>query len=333
MMNIRRIAIPIFALLLSPFAPGQQAPASGDEIGPSARVEANAASVFKQQLVRQIALQEEGLRKAEAAHATDVELARRYARLGVSYGNLAEWARSEAAVEHAVSLVRHAPEQSEELAGLLTQLGSLHLAMGKLRDSEKEELEGLKLREKLGDRLQIARTYNDLAELLLAQKKFDKARDIAQKAVAEFVENKQASVFDRIVARSVLSMAMCYLKDCPSAIPLLKGVIDEAKTKLRPDDFPIGLSDFLLGYAYWKSGNMSEAGPHMQDGTAAMSRQLGWGHPAYLSALKHYEQFLRENRQVEAADVIQRRIRQAEAVVDVHSIQSAQGMIGIDGLH
>ncbi len=332
-MNIRLIASPMLAFLLSSFIHGQQAPPSGDESEEHVRVEANAASVFKQKLVRQIALQEEALRKAEASHAPDIELARKSALLGVSYGNLAQWARSEAVVEHAVSLLRHAPAPSEELAAVLTQLGSLHLAMGKMRDSEKEELEGLNLREKLGDRLQIARTYNDLAELFLAQKKFDKARDIAQKAVAEFVENKQASVFDRIVARSVLSMTMCYLKDCPSAIPLLKEVIDEAKTKLRPDDFPIGLSDFLLGYAYWKSGNISEAGPHMQDGTVAMSRQLGWGHPAYVSALKHYEQFLRENRQVEAADVIQRRIRQAEAVVDVHSIQTAQGMIGIDVLH
>lgn len=68
------------------------------------RVEANAASVFKQKLVRQIALQEEALRKAEAAHAPDVELARKYALLGVSYGNLAQWPRSEAVVEHAVSL-------------------------------------------------------------------------------------------------------------------------------------------------------------------------------------------------------------------------------------
>ncbi len=331
-MNVRLIASPIFALLLSPFAPGQQ-PSSTDEIGGRARVEASAGSAFKQELVRQIALQEETVRKAEAAHATDVELARRYVRLGVSYANLTQWARSEAAMEHAVSLVRHVPEPSEELAEVLTQLGSLHLAMGKLRESEKEELEGLKLREKLGDHLQIARSWNDMGELYLAQKKFEKARDVAQKAVAEVVANKQADVFDRTVARSVLSMAMCYLKDCPSTIPLLKDAIEEAKAKMRPDDFPIGLVDFLLGYAYWKSGNISEAGQHLQDGTSAMNRQLGWGHPAYLNALKQYERFLREDRQVEAADVIQHRVRQAEAVVDVHSIQTAQGVLGIDGLH
>lgn len=332
-MNIRLIAIPIFALMLSPFAHSQQAPPGGDEVGGHARVEANAASAFKQVLVRQVAEQEQAVRKAEAAHVTDIELVKRYAQLGISYGNLAQWPRSEAAMEHAVALARRVPEPSEELAETLVQLGSVHLSMGKLRECEKEELEGLKLREKLGDRLQIARAWNNLGELFLAQRKFQKARDVAQKAVAEVVANKQSDVFDRTVARSVLSMAICFLKDCPSTIPLLKDAIDDAKAKMQPDDFPIGLVDFLLGFAYWKSGNVPEAGQHLQDGTSAMNRQLGWGHPAYLDALKQYEQFLRETRQVEAADAIRHKIRQAEAVVDVHAIQTSQGMFGIDGLH
>jgi hypothetical protein len=33
-----------------------------------------------------------------------------------------------------------------------------------------------------------------------------------------------------------------------------------------------------------------------------------------------------------AANVVERRIRQVEAVVDVHSIQTAQGMFGFGGL-
>jgi hypothetical protein len=101
---------------------------------------------------------------------------------------------------------------------------------------------------------------------------------------------------------------------------------------LHPYDFPVGLSNFLLGYAYWKSGNMSEAEEYMKTGTDQMSVQLGWGHPAYVRALTFYARFLHDNRQVEAANIVERRIRQAEAVVDVHSIQTAQGMFGISGL-
>jgi tetratricopeptide (TPR) repeat protein len=332
-MNVRLIASPIFALLLSPIAYGQQEPPGGDEMAGRVRVEVNAGSGLKQELARKIALEEASIRQAEAAHAANVELARRYRRLSLSYENATQMARSEAAAEHAVSLLRHTPESNEELAAALGELGALHVSMGKLRESEKEEQEGLRLREQLGDHLQLARSWNDLAGLFLAQRKYEKARDFARKAVAEFVQNEKANVYDRTVARSSLSLAICYLKDCPSAIPLLKDAIAEAKAKLRPSDFPIGFGDFLLGYAYWKSGNMSDAGPHMQDGTAAISRQLGPAHPAHLNALKQYEQFLREDRQVEAANLVRNRIRQAEAVVDVHSIQTAQGMFDANGLH
>jgi hypothetical protein len=78
---------------------------------------------------------------------------------------------------------------------------------------------------------------------------------------------------------------------------------------------------------------MPGAAEYLERGTAQMNTQLGWGHPVYLKALRCYAQFLHENRQVEAANVVERRIRQAEAVVDVHSIQTAQGMFGFDGLH
>ena len=63
-----------------------------------------------------------------------------------------------------------------------------------------------------------------------------------------------------------------------------------------------------------------------------MGEQLGWSHPIYLSALKKYAQFLRENQQADVANVVEARIRQAEAVVDVHSIQTAQGIFGVGGL-
>ena len=108
--------------------------------------------------------------------------------------------------------------------------------------------------------------------------------------------------------------------------------IEEAKTMLQPGSFPIGFGNFLLGYAYWKSGNMLDAGPQFQEGTTAMSVQLGWGHPAYLAALRQYATFLKQNKQKDVANALELRIRQAESVVDVHSIQSSQGMFGMNGL-
>jgi tetratricopeptide (TPR) repeat protein len=333
MMKVRLVASPVLVFLLSHYAPGQQMPRGVDETGPPARVTANTADAVKQNLMRQIAVAEAVVRQAEAKHESNAVLSKAYVQLSLWYQNAAHWGQSEAALEHAISLLRYPSGPEAELASAISQLASLHVVMGKLRESEREDQEALRFGEKLGDSLLIARSRDDLARLYLAKQKYQKARDLARQAEAEFVKNVGADVFDRINARFTLAQALCNLKDCPSAIPLLKAALDEAKAKLRADDFSVALSTFLLGYIYWKSGNMSGAADYMGGGTEQMSRQLGWGHPAYLKALRCYAQFLHENHQAEAASVIERRIRQAEAVVDVHSLQTAQGMFGINGLY
>jgi tetratricopeptide (TPR) repeat protein len=326
-MNVRLVISPILALLLSSYAPGQQMLQEASEVGHSVRATV-ATGAYKQDLLHKVALEEAAIRQAESAQATSVELCKLYVKLGLLYQDVALWEKSEAMLEHAVSLLRHTAEQSANLASALSELGNLHLAMGKLGECEKEELEALSLRQAVGDRLRIARSWSDLSALYLNKRKFVQAKDFAQQAVAEFVTNGHAEVLDRMAARISLSESLCYLKDCPSAIPLLKASLDEAKATMQPDSFAIGESDFILGYAYWKAGDISEAEEHMKRGAAVMNVQLGWGHPVYLKALACYAQFLRENHRVDAANVVEGRIRQAEAVVDVRSLQAHQGAFG-----
>jgi tetratricopeptide (TPR) repeat protein len=330
-MNVRLVAG--FALLFSSYARCQQLPPGGGEISQPAPFSADAGNAFKLQLMRRIGLEEAAVQRAESAPIGNVELSKAYVQLGLTYQDAAQWDRAETALKRAVSLARVPPVPSADLAAAISQLGSLHILMGKLRESEKEAQEALKLSETLGDPLQTARSQNNLAVLFLTKKKFEEARDFARQAEAEFLSNKQSDSVDRLTARFTLAQALCHLKDCPAAIPVLKAALDDAKATLRPDDFPIGLSTFLLGYVYWKSGEMTEAAGYLEKGTILMSAQLGWGHPAYLKVLRCYAQFLHESHQLEAASAVERRIRQSEAVVDVHSIQTSEGMFGFDGLH
>lgn len=330
-MNVRFVMSPILALSLSFHAAAQQLSRGDSDGGPKVRG-ANAGLDSKEKILHRIAIDETAVRNAESAHASNAELGILYAELGLGYEDAAQLERAEAALQRSVSLLRHAPDAGPNLPSAISQLGSLHVAMRKLRESEGEEQEALRLRLSAGDRLKIARSWNDLAALYLAEHKVDRARDYAQQALDEFKVNEKAAVIDRLSARYALAMAFCYLKECASAIPLLKDAVEEAKTSLEPGAFPIGFGNFLLGYAYWKCGNMLDAGPEFEEGTTAMSIQLGWGHPAYLAALRQYATFLKENKQKDVASTVEQRIRQAESVVDVHSIQSAQGMFGINGL-
>jgi tetratricopeptide (TPR) repeat protein len=204
--------------------------------------------------------------------------------------------------------------------------------MGKLRESEKEDKEALQLGEELGDRLQIAHSWDDLAALSLAGHKYEKARDFARQALSEFVADEGPGSFDAISARYTLALAYCHLKDYASAIPLLTTAINEARAKMQGEHLPIGFGEFLLGYALWKSGDTSSASEHLEDGVAGMREQLGWGHPVYVRVLGFYSQFLRETRQVEAAKDIDRQIRRAEAVVDARSLETRSPANGFDGL-
>lgn len=317
-------------LSLSSYALGQETLQNGGEIGQSAQVARNTGVVFKQRLMARIALDEAAVRRSEAARVGNVELSKAYEQLGLLYEDAAAWERSEAALRHAISLL--GPERNEDLAVALSDLGNLHILMGKMRETEKEELEALKVRQDLGDPLQIARSWNDLAVLNLQKQKFEKSIDFARRAEAEFVRNEKASALDRITVRLALGEALCSLKDCASAIPMLKATLEEATATLRREELPVGFSTFLLGYAYWKSGEMSLAGEYLERGTTLMSVRLGWGHPAYLKALAHYAQYLRENQRIEAAKVVEGQIRQAQAVVDVHSLQTSQGMFSSNGL-
>jgi tetratricopeptide (TPR) repeat protein len=318
-MNIRMVVGSMLALLLCPLVSGQTAP-QDDNVSP------------KQEVLQRIAVAETAVRQTESAHQDNVALGRSYIQIGLWYEDAGLWNKAEADLEHAVALFRQASEPGDGLAEAVVRLGSLHAIMERFGESEKEEMEALKLRQNLGDQLQIARSWDDLGGLYLAQHKYAKAKDIMQQAVTEFLSDGRATSFDRISSRYTLSLALCYLKDYQSAFPVVKAALDEANTTLQPNDLPVGFGDFLLGYIYWKFGDPARADEYMARGKAILADRLGWQHPTYLGVARQYARFLRENRRVEEAEAVERQIRQAEAVVDVGALQTQKGPYGLVGL-
>jgi tetratricopeptide (TPR) repeat protein len=357
---IRPMAGPLLALLLAPCAGGEQVCRGDDESRRAARATANgvvpiatggcdkaaakpedASGVSprpgtelptRAEFLRQVAVYETAVRKAQSAHASDVTLAKMYGQLATYYGNAGMYELAEAALEHAIPLWRGHAESSRELADDMDYLGSVHGVMGKLRQAEHEELESVRLWEGLGDSLGTARSWSVLSGIYFRQRKYEISMDFARKAVAEFSTNGQADFSDKVAARLNLAQALCHTKECPSAIPVLKDTVTMAKLAFRANDFPVGEAEFLLGFAYWKTGDVAGASEFMKHGVAIMKEQLGWGHPAYLNSLSNYAQFLRENRRVDDAEVVERQIRQTQSVVDVHSIQKREGVDSLAGL-
>jgi tetratricopeptide (TPR) repeat protein len=316
-MNIRLVIGCLLVLVVCPLIHGQQNN-ENDVLG-------------RDVVLQRVAAAETSVRQAESVHADALVLGKAYAQLGLLYEDAGLWNRAEETLQHAVSLLRQASDPGDDLAAAIDKLGSLHVSMGKLGDSEKEELEALRLREKAGNKLRIAGSWNDLAALYLAEKKYAKAKDFATRATTEFLSNSKSAAFDRVAARYTLSVALCYVKECVSALPLLKDALQEAKATMRPTDLPVGFGTFLLGYVYWRSGDIARASEAMERGKSIMAEHLGWQHPTYLGASRAYARFLRENSRVEDAEVVERQIRQAEATVDVRALQTQKGTMGFAG--
>jgi tetratricopeptide (TPR) repeat protein len=280
----------------------------------------------REELLRRISVYEAALRGPGRVHESDFYMAMAYGELASFYGDAAMYGQSEAAFEHAISLLRGNTDWASQLAEELDGLGLVHGQMGKLNQAEREEMEALKLRERLSDSLEIARSWNALSGLYFKEHKYAASRDFAERALKEFSTDTRADVVERISARLNLAIALCFMKACPSAVPVLEDTVAIARAAFKANDFPVGEAEFFLGFAYWKSGDVARASEPMGQGVAIMKEQLGWGHPTYLNALGYYARFLRENRRVEDAEAAEREIRRAESVVDVHSIQARNGM-------
>lgn len=298
-----------------------------DVVNPS-RVQDD-ANALRQKLVDTATQYEAMTRKAEQQHLSGLAMGRMYWHLGIAYEDAGEIGRAMGALEHAEVLFRQSDTTGGELAEALDSLAVLHGVTENLREAKKQELEALQLRQKMGDRLLMARSWNTLGAIALKQKKFDQAREFEQKAADEFEENKGATFNDKLAARYGLGMALCGLKDYTRAVGVLKNAVADARSMPTESSAPVGIGEFLLGYTYWRSGDMADAGSYMKTGLDTMSPQLSWGAPPYVPVLRIYARYLHESKNVEEASAVDRRIQQAESVVSVGALQSSMGMFGL----
>jgi len=274
----------------------------------------------KPETLHRIDLYEAAIQQATPSHLSDERLSKLYLELGGLYGDVAMYPKAEDALRHAVALLRNGPQS--ELASALGHLAVLHIAMGELHEAEQDQLEALRIRERVGDPTATAETWNDLADIYIKQRQFKKAVDYAQRAMPVLADNPTVDVAARIAVRQTLAYALCGIHTCGRAIPMLEDAIELAKNGYGADSLQVGVGYYLLGYASWQNGDMAGAAQWMARGTARMKVDLGWGHPVYVNSMANYARFLREHGQTEAAAAAQREVYQAQSVVDARSLTS-----------
>ena len=209
-------------------ANGQQA---GEQVAHNTAVTTAQSEVGfpgKAELIRDIALYEDAERSAERTHPGMDSMVKIYSNLSGLYEDAGMYVQSEDQMRREIAMLRSGPP--DELAEAIGHLAVLHIAMGDLREAEKNELEALRVREGAGDPVGTALTWNDLAEVYIKEKQFKKALEYAEKATSVLADNPKVDVADRIAVRQTLAYALCGMKQCGQAIPILKDALELEKS-------------------------------------------------------------------------------------------------------
>lgn len=234
-----------------------------------------------------------------------------WTRLGALYEEAGMYTQSEMAFVHALRLLERPPVPEADRARAMDELGTLYMARGDTQQAERAEQHALAIRKAQGLKEDLPRSWYHLATLALREHRAEKARGYAKQAVEQLRTEPGASADDRMNALFVLAMAQCRLHRYPEAIAALNEAMGVVRSAYGPEDFPTGFGSFLLGYAYWKSGDAAAAEEPMRDGSALVVKDLGWQHPACANVMAQYEDFLRSTHRKEEARAVGEELKRA----------------------
>jgi tetratricopeptide (TPR) repeat protein len=266
----------------------------------------------REDLQRETVVYEAASRNAEPPQMSAVEAGQIWLRLGVLYQDAGSYGPSEMAYEHATRLLTMVPGSGPDLADTIDRLGTLYMETGNFKGAEAAESKAMKMREAAGLEPELPQSWYHLATLYLREHEAERSLSFAARAFDAFSKDNNATPEDKIGAQLVMSGSLCQLHRYSEAISYLRSGLQLSNEFYGAEQLPTGLNTFLLGYAYWKSGDTASANGLMQRGSEILGKTLGW-HPTYLSVLTQYAHFLRETHEQRAAHDVEREIKQRRA--------------------
>ena len=237
-------------------------------------------------------------------------------KLGMLYQDAARYRDAERCYTRAIAMLQKG--DSTTLANALDSMGTMYVETGNYAKAAPLENEALTMREAGNDSIGVGRSWMHLAMLSLGEKDASSAARYAQMAVQRLVrrgaqEGNAGTPEEQMTALIGLALARCGQGTFQGAIDPLKRAHRLALEDKGAGDFPAGYTDFLLGYAEWRSGDDRQAAQLMKKGAAGIEAELGWGHPTYISVMTQYETFLEQAGQFTEAAAVRTRLAQIQA--------------------
>jgi tetratricopeptide (TPR) repeat protein len=283
----------------------------------------NAQILTKEDLQKETIAYEAASRDAERSNMPSVQTGRIWSHLGTLYQDAGKYDQSKTAYEHAMRLLTTPPLSQPDLAVAIDNLGTLYMETGNEKEAERAELKALKIREGVGLKSELPKSWYHLSSLYIRERRPAKSESFARRAVNAFSRDPNAAPEDKIGSLFVLASSEGQSHRYSEAIAEFQTALQLTMKTYGPEDYPTGLNMFLLGYAYWKNGDPVSARELMERGFNIVGKEMGW-HPAYLSFMTQYAHFLRDQDKRNQAHVIEEEIKRRRALLDADPAYSAR---------
>jgi tetratricopeptide (TPR) repeat protein len=275
--------------LVSTSASARQKQIQGD---PAASQRNTPANSLEQRIAQELAL----IRYGEQDGLDPMRLGRLWAHLAIDYQDEAEFTKAESAYNHSLRILKLLPAGQADYANVLDNLGSMYLMQANPAEAERCSRNSLAVREKIGDKLQVARGRWHLAEVEFGRQRAKEARMDALEAYNEMVELKDPQTRDLVSALITLVYAECSHDGCMDGITHANRSLALARGAKPEDAIGIGQALLALGYAEWKSGMRDGPELAMRQSIGIFKAQKSGGRIYALRAMEQYRSYLDANR-------------------------------------
>lgn len=255
--------------------------------------ETNARSAsLEQRIAQELVLTREG----EQQGLDPLKMGRLWAHLAIDYEDEAEFTKAESAYNHSLRILKSLPPGLADYANVLDNLGSMYLAQGNPDEAERCSRNSLAVREKIGDKLQMARGRWHLAEIELGRLRVGEARLDALAAYNEMVALKDPQTSDLVSALITLVYAECSHDGCMDGVTHARRSLVLARGAQPEDAIRTGQALLALGYAEWKSGMSDSPELAMRESIEIFKAQKSSGRIYVLRAMEQYRSYLDAHR-------------------------------------
>jgi tetratricopeptide (TPR) repeat protein len=243
---------------------------------------------IEQRITLELAL----IRDGEQHGLDPLKMGRLWAHLAIDYEDQAEFNKAEAAYNHSLRILKALAAGQADYANVLDNLGSMYLMQGNSAEAERCSRSSLAVREKIGDKLQIARGRWHLAEVELGRQRTTEAQQDALVAYHEMLALKDPQTTDLVSALITLTYAECSNDACANGITHANQSLDLARGATQHDPIQFGQALLALGYAEWRSGTKGSPELKMRQSIEIFKAQRSSGRVYVLRAMEQYRMYL-----------------------------------------